>query len=149
MPGTGRWPRSRCWWPSAAPKAAESLVERDGDRAGQRPVDGKEVTVVGDEVAGGRLVRVGPDHRRDQAVSAVGVGDQGVPVGVDVELHRAYRADVLEDLRQGDHRLAVGGDLDEVAASVDADPAAPDAGDAAERVPPLRAVRVVVQPRVE
>src|SRR5262249_56201596 len=69
--------------------------------------------------------------------------------GVDVELHRAYRADVLEDLRQGDHRLAVGGDVDEVAASVDADPAAPDAGDAAERVPPLRAVRVVVQPRVE
>src|SRR5262249_57053818 len=61
----------------------------------------------------------------------------------------AYRADVLEDLRQGDHRLAVGGDVDEVAASVDADPAAPDAGDAAERVPPLRAVRVVVQPRVE
>src|SRR6202044_1431189 len=40
-------------------------------------------------------------------------------------------------------------DVDEVAATVDADSGAPDAGQAAERVPPLRAVRVVVQLRVQ
>jgi hypothetical protein len=46
-----------------------------------------------------------------------------VPVGVDVELHRPDCADVLEDLRKADHCLVVGGDVDEVAATVDADAA--------------------------
>src|ERR1700691_4032096 len=90
-----------------------ALLEGDGDWTGQGSVDGKEVTVVGNEVAGGRLHRVGPDHRRDQALSAVGVGDQGVPFRVDVELHGPYRAYVLEDLRQADNGLVVGRDVDE------------------------------------
>src|SRR6202042_3959738 len=136
-------------WRFAEREAAGSLLEGDGDRTGPGRVDGEEVTVVGDEVARGRLHRVGSDHCRDETRWAVGVGDQGVPFRVDVELHRPHRTEVLEDLRQGDHRLAVGGDVDEVAATVDTDAGAPDAGDAAEGVPPLRAVRVVVQLRVE
>ena len=76
----------------------------------------------------------------------VAVGDQGRPLGVDVELHRADRAGALEDLRQRGHGLVVGGGVDQVAVTVDADTGSPDADGVPERVPPLRAV---VQRRVE
>lgn len=119
--------------------ASNDLLEGDGDGTGQASVDGKEVAVVWDEVAGRRLHRVWPNLGRDQPVM-VGIGDQGVPFRVDVELHRAHRTGAFEDLRQGDHRLAVSGGVDQVAATVDADARAPDADRVAERVAPLRAV---------
>jgi hypothetical protein len=56
----------------------------------------------------------------------VGVSDQGVPFGVDVKLHRPNCTDVLENLRRGDHGLVVGGHVDKVALTADADAAAPD-----------------------
>jgi hypothetical protein len=51
-----------------------------------------------------------------------------VPFGVDVKLHRPNCTDVLENLRRGDHGLVVGGHVDKVAltADADADAAAPD-----------------------
>jgi hypothetical protein len=47
--------------PDARPGQPFPLLEGDGDRAGLGLVDGKEVTVIGDEVTVGRLHRVGPD----------------------------------------------------------------------------------------
>src|SRR5579872_5454181 len=81
-----RWRKPRV----AAPDSAGSLLERDGDRTWDGLVDGEEVAVIGDEVPRGRLHRVGSDHRRDEALAAVGIGDQGVPFGVDVERYRPH-----------------------------------------------------------
>ncbi len=63
-----------------------------------------------------------------------------------VELHGPNRAGPLEDPRQCDHCLVVGGGVDEVAATVDANAGAPDADRVPHRVAPLRAV---VQSRVQ
>src|SRR5262249_56630276 len=101
-----------CNWPSGTPRQrrvqtrgasatlANQLVERDSDGPRQSAIDGEEVAVVGTEVAGGGLIRR-PDLRRAEAVT-VGVGDQRVPVGIDVELHRSYRPRTLQDSGQGD-----------------------------------------------
>jgi hypothetical protein len=61
----------------------------------------------------------------------------------------ARTANVLEDLRDGDHRLAFGSDEDQVAAAIDAHGGSPHARDTAEREPPFRAVWVFVQGGVQ
>ena len=124
---------------------APASVEGHGDRAGQPPVHGEEVAVVRDEIAGRRLLVVGHDPDRAEA-AVVGVGDQGRPLRVDVELHRAHGAGPLQDLRERDHRLVVRRRVDQVAVAVDPDARAPDAHRVSEREPPLRAV---VQGRVQ
>lgn len=132
---------------TSSPKAAGSLSEGDGHWTGQALVDGKEVTIVGDEVAGNRLHRVGSHHRRSKTLG-VAVGNEGVPFGVDIELHSPHRADVLEDLGQGGYRLVVGCYVEEITASIDADAGAPNAYGVAKCVPPLWAIGVVVKRRV-
>ena len=56
------------------------------------------------------------------------IGDQGGPLGVDVELHGSNGTGSLEDLPQRDHRLVVGGSVDQVAPTVDPDTGGPDDG---------------------
>src|SRR5438270_9612151 len=74
------------------------------------------------------------------------VRDEARRFGVDVELHRLDGAGTLEDSRERDDRLVVCGSVDQVAATVDPDPCAPDTNKVPERRTPLRAV---VEGRVE
>ena len=46
-----------------AGRGDQSLSEGDSHQAGDRTADRKEVTVIGDEVAVGRLIRVWSNHR--------------------------------------------------------------------------------------
>src|SRR5579871_3748879 len=96
----------QCWW---------ALVERDGDGACNPAVDGEKVAVVGSEVSVCRLHRLRLYHHRGELMVTMVVGDQGVPLWVDVEFHRPYCAGVSEDLSKGDHGLVVSGDEDQVA----------------------------------
>ena len=120
-----------------------SLPDGNSDRTGNRSVDRKEVTVIGDEVAVGRLIRVGPNHRGVEARGVVRI--ERVPFRVDVELHCPHRSDVLKDLGDADHCLIIRGNVNEVASSIDPNASAPNLSSAAERVSPLRAVRIRVQ----
>ena len=73
-----RWSRPipvhRLWAISVA-EAAGSLPEGDSDRTRKALVDGQEVSVVGDEVAIGRLHGLGFDHCREESPILVGIGD--------------------------------------------------------------------------
>src|SRR5205085_5372816 len=113
--------------------------ERDRDGSGPSEVDGEEVAVVGDEVARGCLLVVRNDLRGAEAIepAMMGVRDETGPFRVDVELHRAHGASALEDLRQRNDGLTVGGGVHDVAAGVDPDTGPPDAHGATERVSPL------------
>src|ERR1700758_5274594 len=82
------------------------LFERNGFQPGKAPVDGKEVAIVGHEIARGRLLVVRDDLCREQPVP-MAVGDQGGPLGVDVEFHRAHGTCPLEDRGQRSHRLVI------------------------------------------
>src|SRR5262245_5114997 len=102
------------------------LLEGDGDRSGQTSVGGDEVAIVGDEVPRWRVARIGHDHGRDQAM-VMPVRVESRPVRVDVELHRTDCSGPLQDSREGDHGLVVGGGVDQVAAPVERNTGAPDA----------------------
>ncbi len=83
-----RWHRSGGCFRLPGREAVVVLLERHGGGAWNPAVDGEEVAVVGGEVAACGLHRLWFYHRRDELVVAMGVGDQGVPFGVDVEFHR-------------------------------------------------------------